>query len=744
MRSQYEPGISSVGPPRASPASSNSSRAIPAGRRHRRRAGEPPRGHERRAAWRTTDAPGVRGGPCGGSPVDVGEHDMGAQGDQPGAEGHADARAAAGDDRRTALEGGALGHVSMSTPQVSRIQVAPRPSVSPMTAHHWSHPSSATTVEVARSLVDLPRHGHQRQRCESRGSGTSSTATVRRHDPHPSDAGCQGARPGERIAPGMGTMTRTEQGPGLVTVVFVDVEGSTALVDRVGDEAGTTVARTARRRARADRALRRTRGEVARRRADADVRLARGWRWRSRWRPSGRWPVRRRGCGSASTPARCSTLAGDPMGGAVNAAARIADRATAARCWCRRWCASSSARCRRSFVDRGRCRLKGFPDRWHLYAAVDRPVEPGRARSTIGRVEELVADRSARSLGCRAGAGGSSCSRARRASARPISLRRRRRRRPTTARSGVLEARTDELERRPAAIVHGLLDGMHRARHRAAPPGRAARRSARRVATASTWATPSSRRPSTWSSPSRGRSGRSLVARGPALGGRALAAGRRRARPPSRRVADQRRRARAGRCPVRRCSTGSSSSSPRPADAHLAGALDEIDVLRAGQRPDRRRRRRRRCVPGSRTTAGNPLYVTELLRSLDEDGLLRVEAGVARRHRGRPARRPAHDVGPATLMVAAPRSSSCSGWPASSAARFTLARPRDGHRSQHRRRRRRGSRTRPRPALVIGDGDRLSSVTTSSARRSTPTWLPPSAATCTAPPARRSPPTAPR
>src|SRR6185436_12096689 len=55
--------------------------------------------------------------------------------------------------------------------------------------------------------------------------------------------------------------------------------------------------------------------------------------------------------------------------------------------------------------------------------------------------------------------------------------------------------------------------------------------------------------------------------------------------------------------------------------------LDEIDVLAlasvqtgAAAAPSLRAR--------LATTAGNPLYVTELLRSLDEDGLLRVEAGV--------------------------------------------------------------------------------------------------------------------
>ena len=41
---------------------------------------------------------------------------------------------------------------------------------------------------------------------------------------------------GRSYSPGM---TDTDHGSALVTVVFVDIEGSTALVDRLGDEAGT-------------------------------------------------------------------------------------------------------------------------------------------------------------------------------------------------------------------------------------------------------------------------------------------------------------------------------------------------------------------------------------------------------------------------------------------------------------------------------------------------------------------------
>ena len=79
----------------------------------------------------------------------------------------------------------------------------------------------------------------------------------------------------------------------------------------------------------------------------------------------------------------------DPLGAAVNAAARIAGRAE-------RW-RSARLRCRTPvgravlavrFVDRGRCRLKGFAERWHSGRPRTAP-EPAARRATIGRIGEL-------------------------------------------------------------------------------------------------------------------------------------------------------------------------------------------------------------------------------------------------------------------------------------------------------------------------------------------------------------------
>ena len=42
------------------------------------------------------------------------------------------------------------------------------------------------------------------------------------------------------------------------------------------------------------------------------------------------------------------------------------------------------------FVDRGHCRLKGFSERWHLWAAEDSTTEQ-HAAATVGRVAELAA-----------------------------------------------------------------------------------------------------------------------------------------------------------------------------------------------------------------------------------------------------------------------------------------------------------------------------------------------------------------
>ncbi len=78
------------------------------------------------------------------------------------------------------------------------------------------------------------------------------------------------------------------------------------------------------------------------------------------------------------------TVEGDDLyGQAVNAAARIASRAKGGEVLVSeivRQLAGSGPEF--TFVDRGRYRLKGFPDRWHLYGVVydaARPAEPGAA-----------------------------------------------------------------------------------------------------------------------------------------------------------------------------------------------------------------------------------------------------------------------------------------------------------------------------------------------------------------------------
>ena len=81
----------------------------------------------------------------------------------------------------------------------------------------------------------------------------------------------------------------------------------------------------------------------------------------------------------------------DPLGAAVNAAARIAGRAGGGEVLVSdvvRQLVGTVPAIR--FLDRGRCRLKGFAERWHLWAAEDSAGEQ-LAPATIGRVAELAA-----------------------------------------------------------------------------------------------------------------------------------------------------------------------------------------------------------------------------------------------------------------------------------------------------------------------------------------------------------------
>lgn len=167
-------------------------------------------------------------------------------------------------------------------------------------------------------------------------------------------------------------MTETDQGSALVTVVFVDIEGSTALVDRLGDEAGTEAvgAQLSAVRERIEPYG----GREVKSLGDglmltfSSPRLAVSFALASQRALAGTTPRVRIGINTGEVLA----AGGDPVGGAVNAAARIAARADGSEVLVSevvRQLVGSAPAVR--FVDRGRCGLKGFPDRWHLYAAVD-------------------------------------------------------------------------------------------------------------------------------------------------------------------------------------------------------------------------------------------------------------------------------------------------------------------------------------------------------------------------------------
>ena len=275
------------------------------------------------------------------------------------------------------------------------------------------------------------------------------------------------------------------------------------------------------------------------------------------------------------------------------------------------------------FVDRGRCRLKGFPDRWHLWAAED-SVGQQAPMATVGRVAELavvaeLVSSTAAGVGRvllvegEAGIGkshlvGEATARARRAGI------------------GAVEVVADEVVRRPGAVAHGLVDATR--------PGPAARR----------------------------RLDELLARAGGSAGGEDLSYAvveasvdlveeMARHDPVLVAVEDLHwaddlslavlialvRRAGVSRYSV----IGSLRPSPRPtaldrllevvrggAGRHVRlGSLDEVDVnalasALTGAAPGEGLRERLRA------TAGNPLYVTELLRFLDDDGLLRTEGGI--------------------------------------------------------------------------------------------------------------------
>ena len=182
-----------------------------------------------------------------------------------------------------------------------------------------------------------------------------------------------------------------ESDVGLATVVFADVEGSTALVDRVGDIAGTTAVL---------RQLDRVRERIADYGGREVKSLGDGLMltFGSPRQAVSFALATQRALAGSSPRVRVGINTGevidtstDPVGGTVNAAARIAARADGGEILVsdvvRQLVGTGPSV---AFVDRGRHRLRGFTDRWHLWQAVDASAG-ATGRGTVGRANELAA-----------------------------------------------------------------------------------------------------------------------------------------------------------------------------------------------------------------------------------------------------------------------------------------------------------------------------------------------------------------
>ena len=337
-----------------------------------------------------------------------------------------------------------------------------------------------------------------------------------------------------------------------------------------------------------------------------------------------------------------------------------------------------------SFVDRGRCRLRGFTERWHLWA-VEAGVENHRRPTTIGRpvelavLEDLVVSIAAGEgrvvlVEGEAGIGkthlvGEALARAARADIK------------------VVEVAADEVVRRPGAIAHGLV---------AAAPDRLIARARlagllevdpRRLASgedlgyAVIEASVDLVEELARSTAVAARDG------GLALGRRPVGEGADRHRGTGRCVRASAYWPRSGRRLARRRSTDSSSVSGKPPPPVCASARSVRSTCRRwparspGAAPGERLRRR---LEG---TGGNPLYVTELLRSMDDDGALRVDAGIVEVITDDRAVRPARDTRPA-LVLAPDRDQRGDADRQPPRRRIHAARRRHDHRAQRARRRR--------------------------------------------------------
>ena len=315
----------------------------------------------------------------------------------------------------------------------------------------------------------------------------------------------------------------------------------------------------------------------------------------------------------------------DPIGGAVNAAARIADRADGGDVLVSdvvRQLAGATPVVR--FVDRGRVRLKGFTEPWQLWAAVD-GTSPADGLTTIGRrVELAVMDELLTALATgtgravliegEAGIGKSHLLTSLAHAARAAGM-------------TVIEVAADEIARRPGDVAHALaaderLPATHRSQlrdllHRTAHDGDVEDLSyavIERCADALEVLT---------------RAAPVVLVAEDLHWADDLSLG-------------------VMRAAVQRTSSstlavvGALRPVPRPVlldrvletvvkvgGRHLRlGPLDELDVQAlaaalTGAAPGQRLRDRLQA------TGGNPLFVSELLRSFDEEQHLRIEAGVA-------------------------------------------------------------------------------------------------------------------
>ena len=416
-----------------------------------------------------------------------------------------------------------------------------------------------------------------------------------------------------------------ESDVGLTTVVFADVEGSTALVDRVGDVAGTAavIRQLDRLRERIDAYG----GREVKSLGDGlmltfgSPRQAVNFALATQRALVGSSPLVRIGINTGEV----IDTSTDPVGGAVNAAARIAARAVGGEILLSDvvrqlvGIAPSVA-----FVDRGRHRLKGFTDRWHLWQATDASAG-GPGRGTVGRVDELAALQTFVSS-LVAGTGGAVAIEGE-AGIGKTHLVREVTSRARSAGIQIVEVIADEVTRRVGFLPHGLLedaripagarDRLRELLHRPSIEGDPADLSFA-VVEASVDALELLTKSGAallivedahWADDLSLSVVRSLIRRSGAARFGVIVSMRPAPRSPL----------------LDRVIDSVIDSSGR--HLHL-DALDEIDLhaLSAsitGAAPGQQLRTR------LQTTGGNPLFVTELLRSLDEEGLLRIDSGIA-------------------------------------------------------------------------------------------------------------------